>query len=213
LSYTNPSTFTSGATINPADLQNALDELQKYINGGISATDFSETGWAEARHIVRGVYEALPQRHRFVTGMVGGRIFTVDMEQFSLLGNGPTNRAGGATKTLKAWPNTGYDFYLAQESSVLISFTACPIAVPDGGVAAASNLASCTLFLDGSRLPYTRLLTQADEIPERDRHTWSSYHLELALSEGWHSISPRGYADGAMNFLTAWGISVEAWSV
>lgn len=69
MSYTPPHTFSSGTSIQAAILQENLQEMQEYANGGVIAGDLATSAWAEQQHIVRPSYESATRTFTAVSGV------------------------------------------------------------------------------------------------------------------------------------------------
>jgi hypothetical protein len=69
MSYTPPHTFSAGTSIQAAILQENLQEIQEYANGGVIAGDLSTSPWVEQQHIVRPSYESATRTFTAVSGV------------------------------------------------------------------------------------------------------------------------------------------------
>ena len=77
MSFTAPNTFSAGAKIVGADVEQNIDVLQAYLNGGISAGDINPSALSNEfglRHVMKGEYLAINNRYEFATGLVQGTL-------------------------------------------------------------------------------------------------------------------------------------------
>jgi hypothetical protein len=100
MAYT-PVTMPAGAILatNPAGqgVQDNLDKMRNYVDGGVIAADIAADGWVQSKHIMRGHYDPIVNMHSFVSGLDGGQV--ADDTQLSFLGDGPTGRNNPNTPT------------------------------------------------------------------------------------------------------------------
>ena len=123
MSYSAPNTFSAGAKIVGADVEQNIDVLQSYVNGGISAGDIDPTALSNTfglRHVMKGEYLAINNRYEFSTGLVQGT-----------LGSNPTggyagNIIGDTSGQQVSASGTGIDFYLEEDADVFIQVTLYP---------------------------------------------------------------------------------------
>ena len=69
MSYTPPNTFVAGTVVQASLLQENLQEMQEYANGGVVAGDLSTSPWVEQQHIVRPSYESATRTFTAVSGV------------------------------------------------------------------------------------------------------------------------------------------------
>jgi hypothetical protein len=113
MAYT-PVTMPAGAILatNPADqgVQDNLDKMRNYVDGGVIAADIATDNWADSKHIVHGYYNPITNQHTFVSGLNGG--YTAATEEMSFVGDGPTARGAPSNPTDVNFSNTGMNFFL-----------------------------------------------------------------------------------------------------
>lgn len=117
MAYVAPNTFANGNNINGSQVEQNIDVLQSYVNGGISAGDIMGASSAlfGFKHIMKGEYFATNNRYEFSTGIIQGT-----------LGN---NNAGGYGANIignNDATGTGIDFYLEEDADVFIVVTSYP---------------------------------------------------------------------------------------
>lgn len=213
--YVKPNTFAAGAVISADDLQENLDAINKYIDGGVAAADLATDGWVQSKHIMRGHYDPIVNMHTFTTGLDGGN--TAGDDQFSFLGDGPTGRNNPSTPTKKPYPNTTIDFFLPSAADVMFQFSAYPH-TPDMNALNFNYASRLFVYLDeteivASRAWTTHVASGVTRVPKQLAHyqnPWSGFYLSKNLSAGEHSIGLRGFTRARYSFLTKWSVSLEA---
>ena len=123
MSYTAPNSFSDGQVINGSSVEQNIDALQSYMNGGISAGDIDPTALNNdfgLKHVMKGEYFAINNRYEFATGLVQGT-----------LGSNPTGGYGGniigdTSGQQVSASGTGIDFYLEEDADVFIQVTLYP---------------------------------------------------------------------------------------
>jgi len=218
MAYT-PVTMPAGAILatNPAGqgVQDNLDKMRNYVDGGVVAADIAADNWAQSKHIMRGHYNPIVNMHSFVSGLNGAR--TADADQYSFIGNGYTDRGGASDPSTGPYPDTTIDFFLRSPADVMFQFAAYPVtpAMPT----LASNYASQVfIYLDdtkvlGSRCwqaHYASGVTADLRILPHYQNTWSGFYIAKNLAAGEHTLSLRGFTRARYSFLTKWSVSLEA---
>ena len=77
MAYTAPNSFTGGNKIVASAVEQNIDVLQSYVNGGVSAIDIDTSALNNPfglRHVMKGEYFALNNRYEFATGPVQGTL-------------------------------------------------------------------------------------------------------------------------------------------
>ena len=123
MSYTAPNSFSTGNKINGSQVEQNIDTLQAYMNGGIGASDINPTALSNffgLKHIMKGEYFPTNNRYEFATGIVQGT-----------LGPNPTGGYGGniignTTGQQVSASGCGIDFYLEEDADVFIHVTMYP---------------------------------------------------------------------------------------
>tara|TARA_R100000734_G_C3319028_1_gene114074 strand:- start:1957 stop:2637 length:681 start_codon:yes stop_codon:yes gene_type:complete len=117
MAYSAPNSFSTGNKINGSQVEQNIDVLQSYVNGGISSVDINPQSGHEFgfKHVMKGEYFPINNSYEFATGINQGT-----------LGN---NNAGGYAADIigdfKA-SGTGIDFYLEEDADVYIHITCYP---------------------------------------------------------------------------------------
>jgi hypothetical protein len=218
MAYT-PVTMPAGAILatNPAGqgVQDNLDKMRNYVDGGVIAADIAADGWVQSKHIMRGHYDPIVNMHSFVSGLDGGQV--ADDTQLSFLGDGPTGRNNPNTPTKKPYPNTTVEFYLEDNADVMFQFSAYPH-TPDMNALNFNYASRLFIYLDdtevvASRAWTTHVASGVTRVPKQLAHyqnPWSGFYVAKNLAAGQHSIGLRGFTRARYSFLTKWSISLEA---
>lgn len=79
------STFTSGDVITAESVLDRLDGIEKFVNGGIEASDFSTDAWVQTEHIVKPeFYASADSRFQGVSSDVHYRRVPQSLQKFDL---------------------------------------------------------------------------------------------------------------------------------
>ena len=219
MAYT-PVTMPAGAILatNPAGqgVQDNLDKMRNYVDGGVVAADIAADNWVESKHIMRGHYDPIVNMHSFVSGLDGG--YSSAVNEMSFVGDGPTARGGISNAEEANFANTGITFFLRKPADVMFSFTAYPITPPVASVL--GELTKGSVFLDSEKQLETQLSTRhtidanvhqdSDFWLPHNFNVWSGFFMSKNLAAGEHSFSIRGETKGRYSFLMNFSVSLEA---
>tara|TARA_Y100000004_G_scaffold156137_1_gene181056 strand:+ start:3350 stop:4033 length:684 start_codon:yes stop_codon:yes gene_type:complete len=118
MAYTAPNTFSDGTKINGSQVEQNIDALQSYVNGGVSAVDIDPSAlnnYFGLKHVMKGEYIATNNRYEFATGVNQGTL--------------GINQAGGYAANIigdGSISGSGIDFYLEEDADVFVHITAYP---------------------------------------------------------------------------------------
>jgi len=118
MAYTAPNTFSDGTKINGSQVEQNIDALQSYVNGGVSAVDIDPSAlnnYFGLKHVMKGEYIATNNRYEFSTGVNQGTL--------------GINNAGGYAANIigdGSISGSGIDFYLEEDADVFVHITAYP---------------------------------------------------------------------------------------
>ena len=211
-----PITIVAGP-ITATSIQQNLDKMRNYIDGGVAAADIATDGWVQAKHIVRGHYDPIVNMHTFVSGQNGGQ--TIVGDDLSFITDGATGRDGATSPDHDVYPETTIDFYLPSAADVLFQFSASP-ATPAMPTLNSYYSSRVYINLDGTPILSSRSLTthypssvagEPRKIPKM-QNFWSGFYIAKNLSAGQHSIGLRGFTRARYSFLTKWSVSLEAFN-
>ncbi len=218
-----PVTIPAGPILvsNPAGqgLQDNLDKMKNYVDGGAASGDIAADGWVQPKHMIRGYYNPIVNMHSFVTGLDGGYVSAVNEKSF--VGDGPTARGAPDNPEDVSFSNTGISFFLRSPADVMFSFTAYPI-TPSIKTLDSAPLTKAAVFLDGSKFLETQLSTRHTIYSASTNHqesdfwlphnfnVWSGFFISKNLAAGEHSLSIRGKTEGRYSFLMNFSVSLEA---
>ena len=216
-----PVTIPAGTILstNPAGegLQDNLDKMRDYVDGGMVAADLATDGWVEAKHVMRGHYNPIVNMHAFVTGLDGG--YSSATNEMSFVGDGPTGRGAPDNPEDTNFSNTGVSFFLRSAADVMFHFTAYPI-TPSIDSLDAGPLTKATVYIDGVKALETQCSTrhiidlsshqQTDFWLSHCQNVWSGFLISKNLGGGEHTITIRGETEGRYSFLMNFSVSLEA---
>jgi hypothetical protein len=201
-------------------VQNNLDKMVEYVDGGVASGDMATDGWAQAKHIMRGHYNPIVNSHTFVSGINAG--YSSSTDEMSFVGDGPTSRGAPSNPEEVSFANTAVDFFLRSNADVLFQFTAYPITPGEnlGGTGAGNPLSTAYVYLDGAikaeTKVATRLISEANSNRQQDVwlphnwNVWSGFFISKNLAAGQHSFDIRGEVGGRYTFLMNFSVSLEA---
>jgi len=117
MAYSAPNSFSAGNKINGSDVEQNIDVLQSYVNGGISVGDVigASTDKFDLKHIMKGEYFAINNSYEFATGINQGTLGTNNDGGYGADIIGSSNSSG-----------TGIDFFLEEDADVFIKFCLYP---------------------------------------------------------------------------------------
>ena len=201
-------------------VQDNLDKMKDYIDGGVVSGDLATDSWAQAKHIMRGHYNPIVNSHTFVSGINAG--YSSSTDEMSFVGDGPTSRGAPSNPEELSFANTSVDFFLRSNADVLFQFTAYPITPgqPTAVSSAGNPLSTASVYLDGNKKSetkvYTRLISDANSNRQQDVwlphnwNVWSGFFIAKNLAAGQHSFDIRGEVGGRYTFLMNFSVSFEA---
>ena len=123
MSFVAPNTFSDGNKINGSDVEQNIDVLQAYMNGGIGAGDIDPQALSNEfglKHVMKGEYFPTNNRYEFSTGLNQGT-----------LGPNPTggyagNIIGNTSGQQVSASGCGIAFYLEEDADVFVHITMYP---------------------------------------------------------------------------------------
>jgi hypothetical protein len=196
-------------------VQNNLDKMVEYVDGGVASGDIATDGWVQAKHIMRGHYNPIVNMHSFVSGLNGG--YSSPASEMAFVGDAPTARGTPSNPEDVSFSNNAVDFFLRDSADVMFTFTAYPITVPITGLAT-GPLTRAAVFLDGVRSAETQMATRhvtnihqgSDFFLAHNFNVWSGFFISKNLAAGPHSFDIRGRTKGRYSFLMNFSVSLEA---
>ena len=218
MAYT-PVTMPAGVVLSTnasgQGVQDNLDKMRNYVDGGIVAGDLAADGWVQPKHLMRGYYNPIVNVHSFVSGVTGSR--TASEDEYSFIGEGYTGRSGSTNPDNITYPDTSINFFLRSPADLICQFSAYPVtpAMP----AVDFNYTSLLyVFLDETKILGSQCRTAhfrsstvgGNELISHFQNSWSGFYIAKNLAAGEHTISLRGYTRGRYSFLTQWSVSLEA---
>jgi hypothetical protein len=166
MAYTAPNSFSVGAKIVASAVEQNIDVLQSYVNGGVSSVDIDTSALNNPfglRHVMKGEYFALNNRYEFATGPVQGTLGSNQAAGHS------ANILGNTTGQQVSASGTGIDFYLEEDADVFVHITAYPRQY-NGGNSAEVGLAgrTTTFTLKRTGDPVLKKTTQGVNFTESE---------------------------------------------
>ena len=201
-------------------VQDNLDKMKNYIDGGVASADLATDSWAQAKHIMRGHYDPIANSHTFVSGINAG--YSSSTDEMSFVGDGPTSRGAPSNPEEVSFANTAVDFFLRSNADVLFQFTAYPITPGSdatSGSGSGNPLSTASVYLDGDKKSETKVSTRLikdganrnqDAWLSHNWNVWSGFFIAKNLAAGQHSFDIRGEVGGRYTFLMNFSVSFEA---
>jgi len=220
MAYT-PVTMPAGAILatnaGGQGVQDNLDKMKNYVDGGVAVSDMAADGWVQPKHIMRGHYNPIVNMHSFVSGLNGG--FISNENEFSFVADGPTARGAPTNPEQTTFSNTGTSFFLRATADVLFQFTAYPITPSVQGLNE-KPLTKASVYIDGVRAFQTQVATRhitdsgshqaSDFWLPHNWNVWSGFFMSSGLGQGEHTITIRGQTEGRYSYLMNFSVSLEA---
>ena len=227
MAYTPPSAaFVDGTTIVSADVDDNLEAMGAYINGGVVAADL--TGFPanpiKQQHLAHGSYNPISNQLQMISGVAGGyNSFASDR---SFIVSSPTARSIPTTPQDMTLQNSNISFYLAQPANVFFNFFVSCVFPPISNVTPINNYAQIQVYLDDT--PYGQTIMAGEReimstgsaaigigsnVGLHKRSPWSGVYAKPNLGVGHHHSGLRGHCEGHYVMMVSWGVSLEAYYV
>lgn len=206
--YTPTHTFVAGNVIDPLEVEANLDGIDQYTRGDAVAADFAANSFDQT-HLMKGQYEPLTNQYKFISGIVGSRVYTTQQQNvtgWSYTTNGMRVPANPQYNWLS---NTSINFYLEETSDVLFQWFGAPLLTDLG----TSQWRAARFFLTFDGNVKNNSLTKSFSevlLPYESRLYCSSFWLEKQVPAGWHSLGVKGYTTETEVCLMSWGVTMEA---
>ena len=212
MAYSPTNSFNPTDIVDADLLQENLDEIKEYLNGGIVAGDIdSKSEWIRSNHIVRGRFNPLNGQMRFVSGLTAGKNYSILSNDLSFLPDAPTAMNSPSTPTLVYQPNCSFDFYLPQDAYCLFQFYGNPLTVSLPTTGTLLDQQVWRVCVDDVEETETEVKTQWIATSNADENSYLQQFWAGELAAGVHTISLKGYAEAPYTLLVAWGLSLETW--
>ena len=125
MALTIPNTFSAGQKIEGVKIQENVDAIKKYLDGGVAVGDIKTSKWVDIRHIMKGIYFSTDNSYEMVSGVHKGPPMN-EMPVYNLgyggkfIGQDPAGPVPGA----------GISFYLEEEADVIVKYSLSPRGIP-----------------------------------------------------------------------------------
>ena len=151
MALTIPNTFTTKTEIEADKMQENLDTIKEYLNGGIATGDIAAGEWAGTTNFMKGLYHPLNNSYEMMSGVFQGPSL-IDLPAFHPGYAGTFLASLGDSST--QGPGCGITFYLDEEADVYFKVQLSPRGLPVN-VAAFSDV-SLDFRLDGATNNYSQ---------------------------------------------------------
>ena len=151
MALTIPNTFTTNTEIEADKMQENLDTIKEYLNGGIATGDIAAGEWAGTTNFMKGLYHPLNNSYEMMSGVFQGPSL-IDLPAFHPGYAGTFLASLGDSST--QGPGCGITFYLDEEADVYFKVQLSPRGLPVN-VAAFSDF-SLDFRLDGATNNYSQ---------------------------------------------------------
>ena len=157
MALTIPNTFSASTKIEGVKIQENVDAIKKYLDGGMAVGDIKTSGWVDIRHIMKGIYFSTDNSYEMVSGVHKGPP-TNELPVYNI---GYCGKFIGQD-TAGPVPGAGISFYLEEEADVILKYEVSPRGLPLlGGV----DGAALEVRLDGDVNNYSQTrLSKEDDI-------------------------------------------------
>lgn len=190
VTFTN--TFSNGTTIDATKLEENVNDLRNYVNGGVSTSDFAANSF-DYYHIMKGSYISTPNIYEFTTGPSYGHPDAPRAHAFS----GKTLGSVGALDNYL--PGSGITFYMEESGDLFITFNCYPRGMDSQTTASpsAGDFGKIQINLDGAGYGETRMYFPTEvepmgntaHIPIWERRLPMADNIIIRnVSAGWHNI-------------------------
>lgn len=197
MAYTAPNTFTSNTVIVADDVQENIDALQKYCNGGIVKADLDPGEIIEPKHIIKGIYFPIDNSYEMITGFYKGPSIT-DLPAFHPGYMGKFIAPQGGDRA--AVPGTGITFHIEDNADITICLCITPIGINTNDTELKGNF---DIRLDGATNNATRQFYSKETDVETSgagiglpgyyrRRSYQIYSTFENVIKGWHQFNVYG---------------------
>lgn len=232
MSYTPPNTFVAGTVVQANLLQQNLQEMQEYANGGVVAGDLSTSPWVEQQHIVRPSYESATRTFTAVSGVSSAASRGRFLGRYTYVQRATSTR----NEDVSVWqfiPGTFSRIELPRiPKALFIQFSFSGTTPSDATVATGTDygfpgsdvrmLVYPGEIVDGSNLQSPELLTehllQAEDdgdigagVGRRDHQ--SGFHMIANPGNRLFSIGLVGKSTMPNTRIWRWSVAIESWMV
>ena len=143
MALTIPNTFSNGTKIEGVKIQENIDAIKKYLDGGVVVGDIQTSqGWVDIRHIMKGIYFSTDNTYEMVSGIHKGP----PLNELPVYNLGYAGKFCGVG-TAGPVPGAGISFYLEEEADVIVKYQISPRGLPLLG---GTDGASFEIRLDGA---------------------------------------------------------------
>ncbi len=215
MGYIPPNTLTSGQVAQALDVQGNLRAMQDYLTTILGA-DLKTAAWVERKHLVRGSYEGLLNRHQFITGMVGGKMVTRGLRRPLYMSTSTADKlVSGASDLTDILAGTSSTFELDLNADVFFQFDADPICTDDG--IGGNDTAWLKVYLDSgmpgeTEYDCTIVKTQKENTgSENVRRSWHLFRMLPNLAAGPHNLALRGNSGSLKTVMFAWSVNLQVY--
>lgn len=234
MAFTPTKVWALGDTMVDTELQGNLDELKVYAHDIESSAFNSSVPWADAQHLMRGSYEAIPNRYHMMSGIWTGYISNSGDGQYTYATIYDTSLVGD--NVYQQLPRASLTAEVRKPATLFVQWWAgCSTRDNNPGVAPI-NQGSAKFWmykrdLDDATLGVSRPsicrsleetgVTDADvilngandtegSIPKRSvRYPMGAFHLFDSTEVGEYSVGVAYDSTTAKTQVFSWGVSLE----
>lgn len=126
MALTIPNTFTTLTKIEASKIQENVDAIKNYLNGGIVSADIRDNAqWVDIRHIMKGVYFSTNNSYEMVSGVQQGP----PLSELPVFNPGYAGKVFGITDANPV-PGGGISFYLEEPADIIFKYQVSPRGQP-----------------------------------------------------------------------------------
>lgn len=120
-----PNSFTTDTQVEGDKIQENVDAIKQYLNGGIVSGDIDNSQWVDIRHIMKGVYFSTNNSYEMVSGVQQG----TPVSELPVFNPGYGGKVFGISNANPV-PGGGVSFYLEEEADVIFKYQVSPRGLP-----------------------------------------------------------------------------------
>jgi len=234
MAFTPTKVWAPGDTLLSADIQDNLDDLKVYTHDIEDSAFNGLVAWADSSHLMRGLYEGIPNRYHMISGIWTGYISNSGDGQYTYATAYDTGLLGDNNYQLL--PRASLTVEVRKPATLFVQWwagcstrdNAPSVPTPSQGAArfwmykrdlndpatGVSHPSICR-SAEETRPMSTNMIRELtdvdnDSIPKRSvRYPMAAFHLFDSTEVGDYSVGVAYYSTTATTQVFSWGVSLE----